>query len=113
MNRREILRGIGASGVLAVVGSGTALAAISDAGFDGGTTLDVSEFGGEVPLAAILDENDLEGLPDAADLDATTVWVDPEAETAAEWQRCCETHCGASCCVFCYACRELPEPPVC
>lgn len=108
MQRRDLLKQLGAAGAAAVGFSGVAVATSGpDLAFEGrdigvDRRIDVSDRAGAVPLAELLDPTELDGLSEDLDPWATRLQIGREVDSIQVESDCCVTD---SCCediVYCY-----------
>lgn len=93
MQRRSVLKTVGTTGLLAVTGTGSSLAAHTDAGFDATTmTLDVDGETREFDVSDV----------DLATTDEVTVDVDGRTESVTVSDCCIVECCGCAC--YCCLC---------
>lgn len=107
MNRRTLLRRLGATGVAATTVAGTSAArtAPTDYGID--REIDVSDVAGRVRLDDLLEPEDRRRLPEDVDPAGVELFVQPDADVVA-LDDCCgyccqylhsECDCRSGCCV--------------
>lgn len=106
MKRRNLLRTLGAASVATVGVAGTASAARSRVAADVGIDLpdievDVADVDGTVPLASVLDDDQIRDLPDDVDPDRETIWVSQDVDVFALPSCCC------TCDPDCFCCTDL------
>lgn len=112
MNRRTLLRRIGATGIAATTLGGTATARRSASGYGIDREIDVSAVSGRVTLAELLDPADLRRLNDGVDPRQREFIVHEETDAITLGECCvyccdgtdyvCEDHCD---------CCECDYPP--
>jgi hypothetical protein len=109
MNRRTLLRRIGATGIVATTFGGPSAARPADRGLDVALEVDASEAAGRVTLAELLDETEIEQLPDHVDPDRREYVIQAEAESV-RLSDCCVYCCDRPLVCDCICC-ECEDPP--
>lgn len=107
MKRRNLLAKLGAASVATVGVAGTASASprrVADVGVElPDVEVAAADVDGRVPLASLLDDDQVRELPADVDLEGTEVWVSRDVDVFALPSCCCirECHSDCPCCRDC------------
>lgn len=109
MKRRTLLRKLGAASVATVGVAGTASAApgsaVNTVLEHSDVEVDVSDVDGRVPLASLLDDDQVRRLPADVDPAETEVWVSRDVDVLREPACCCNFNCDPDDCPCCVDCN--------
>lgn len=110
MNRRSLLKRVGAAGIAATALGGRAAASTDDLEYGIDHDIDVAEVSGQVSLAQLLSEEELEQLNDDVD-PAESIFIVDESMDTMNINDCCTICCrwvGCGACSGCCACKTTP-----